>query len=179
MHTLNMCMDPVLLPASFAPALSASPAQFFRFFLFHHTIFIGPTASSCQRMRHTCRCWTVTHFQPPPACFNTLALSVAKTHKHTEAVLKWLSQAALEPWKCSKTKVNYQILNGTIPTSSLDTKKLISLFFFCLHYWHKLQVSLKLMLESSGQAVGEFFFSVFVSIDLKVLQGHWLGRLGL
>lgn len=94
-----MCVDSVLLPASFGRVLAASPTQIFLLPPSHLFFFLmGSTASSCWRMRHTCRCWTVTHFQPPPACFNTLALCGKNTN--TEAVLTWLSQAALEPLKC-------------------------------------------------------------------------------
>lgn len=87
-----MCVDSVLLPASFGWVLAASPTQIFLFFL-HHTFFffMGSTASSCWRMRHTCRC---SHHPP------VLTHSLCGKNTNTEAVLTWLSQAALEPLKC-------------------------------------------------------------------------------
>lgn len=57
-------------------------------------------------------------------------LSLAKTHKRTEAELKWLSQAALEPWKRNNTKLNHHLFNVIFQPRLLDTKELVNLFFF-------------------------------------------------
>lgn len=106
--------------------------------------------------------WLTFSHHPP-----VLTHSLCGKNTNTEAVLTWLSQAALEPLKC---KLPLRIVPRLLDAKSLSRLLLTQTRIVPRAYFWECR-------SSGGQILLFSFFFFF--FNLKIFQGHWLGRFGL